>query len=79
MDILLIQYGTLQDHTTEEARSRFLAPVSILPLTARTAEKFKNLSDLQSPGGSVWQFYPEHARITHEWRHHIKRQDGVSF
>ncbi|KAH9041726.1 hypothetical protein EDB85DRAFT_2139823 [Lactarius pseudohatsudake] len=27
IDILLLQYGTLQDHATEEARSRFLAPV----------------------------------------------------
>lgn len=27
MDILLMQYGTLQDHATEEARSRFLAPI----------------------------------------------------
>ena len=31
MDILLVQYGTMIDHTTEEARSRFLAPVSFLP------------------------------------------------
>ena len=30
MDILLVQYGTTMNHT-EEARSRFLAPVSILP------------------------------------------------
>ncbi|KAG1731109.1 uncharacterized protein EDB91DRAFT_1058963, partial [Suillus paluster] len=27
MDVLLIQYGTLQDHTMEEARSCFLAPI----------------------------------------------------
>ena len=29
-----------QGHTTEEARSRFLAPVSILPITTRTTEFF---------------------------------------
>jgi len=40
MDILLIQYGTLQDHTMEEARSHFLTPVSILPITAWTTEFF---------------------------------------
>ena len=39
MDVLLIQYGTLQNHTTEEARSRFLAPVSI-PYNTRTTEFF---------------------------------------
>ena len=39
MDILLIQYGTLQSHTTQ-ARSRFLAPVSILPITAWITEFF---------------------------------------
>jgi hypothetical protein len=27
IDVLLIQYGTLQNHTTEEARSRFLSPI----------------------------------------------------
>ncbi|KAH9068513.1 hypothetical protein EDB83DRAFT_2586991, partial [Lactarius deliciosus] len=27
MDILLMQYGTLQDHATEEARSHFLTPI----------------------------------------------------
>jgi hypothetical protein len=53
MDILLIQYSTLQNHTTEEARSRFLAPVIILPITARITEFFKYPSDRQSLGGSV--------------------------
>lgn len=36
MDVLLIQYGTLRDQATEEATSRFLSPVSILPINAWT-------------------------------------------
>ena len=39
MDVLLIWYGTLQSHTTQ-ARSRFLAPVSILPITAWITDFF---------------------------------------
>ena len=27
MDVMLVQYGPLPDHETEEARSRFLSPV----------------------------------------------------
>jgi hypothetical protein len=70
MDILLIQYGTLQNHTTEEARSRFLAPVSILPITARITE-FLNIHQifnrLVAQFGSSIQNTPEslmNGRIT---------------
>jgi hypothetical protein len=54
MDILLIQYGTLQDHTMEEVGSCFLAPVSILPTNAWITDFFKYPSDLQLLGGTVW-------------------------
>ena len=40
---------------------------------------YKYPSDLQSIGGSVWLYCPEHARVTHEGPHHNKRQDRVSF
>ena len=78
MDVLLIQYGSMQSHTMEEARSRFLAPVSTLALTTRTTEEIKRPSDLQSTGGSIWLFYPEYARVTHGWPHNNKKQDRVS-
>ena len=67
MDVLLIQYGTLQNHTTEEARSRFLG---ILPITARITE-FLNIHQifnrLVAQFGSSIQNTPEslmNGRIT---------------
>ena len=46
MDVLLIQYDPPRSHTTEEATSRFLAPVSILPITTRTTIFYINIHQI---------------------------------
>jgi hypothetical protein len=77
MDILLTQYGNLQSQATEDARSRFLAPVGIISQTALlllTTALYH--SDLQSLSGTVWWFYQKHARAT---KSPDKRQDRLSF
>ena len=51
MDIMQMQYGPPNVHKTEEARSRFLAPVNITPLIL---QKCLLPIDFQSPGVYVW-------------------------
>jgi len=38
MDIMLMQYGPPNEHKTEEAKSRFLAPVKKMPLMPQTCK-----------------------------------------
>ena len=87
LDVLLkIQDGSLQNHTTEEARSRFLAPVSILPITARITE-FLNIHQifnrLVAQFGSSIQNTPEslmNGRITTRGKmYHFKTFSALTF
>ena len=52
LDIMLMQYGPLSAHQTEETRSRFLSPVSVTqPLAIMQDLVFR--VDIQSPGISI--------------------------
>jgi hypothetical protein len=74
MGLILLQYGPMQCHRTEEARSKFLAPVCAPFLLG--PKFFKYPPDPQSLGRTVWRCFPEQTRANN-WLHCNKREDRV--
>jgi len=65
LEMTMKQYGEPIQHENEEARSRFLAPVSDSFLPNAVALTF--LSAVQSHNCSFQFDYPQYSRICHTW------------
>ena len=76
LDVVMNQYGEPRDHKNEEARSRFLAPVSTQ--SASFVKNFTHTSPaFQSYRRSFQINYCEYPRVYDIWSHNDERMDRI--